>query len=196
MKTCKSLLKKARADKREPLLAILEWRNTPSEGLNASPAQLLYGRRARTQLPVAKKLLVPHVITGVPEKIKVKKQKQKFYYDRHTRELPKLCDGDAIRMRLPGKNEWSLGRVISDVGNRSYVVEVNGQQYRRNRRCLRTSPEKLEPVETSLELSEPTERTESSPANESPPPTTPSASVVASEPFIESRPVRDRRPPV
>ena len=104
VKTCKSLLKKARADKREPLLAKLEWRNIPSEGLNASPAHLLYGRRTRTHLPaVAKKLLVPHVITGVPEKIKVKKQKQKFYYDRHTRELPKLCDGDAITMQLPGK---------------------------------------------------------------------------------------------
>ena len=59
VKTCKSLLIKARADKRDPLLALLEWRNTPSEGMNASPAQLLYGRRTRTRLPVTKSLLVP-----------------------------------------------------------------------------------------------------------------------------------------
>ena len=196
VKTCKSLLMKARADKRDPLLALLEWRNTPSEYLNASPAQLLYGRRTRTRLPVAQTLLVPHVITDIPERIKVRKQKQKFYYDRHARELPKLCEGDAIRMRLPGESKWSLGRVISDVGNRSYVVEVNGKQYRRNRRYLRTTPEELELEEfeeTSLELTEPTE---SSPADESPPPTIPSASVVAPEPLTESRPVRDRRPPV
>ena len=43
LKTCKSLLIKARADKRDPLLALLEWRNSPSEGMNASPVQLLYG---------------------------------------------------------------------------------------------------------------------------------------------------------
>lgn len=85
VKTSKSLLTKARADKRDPLLALLEWRNTPTEGTNASPVQLQYGRRTRTRLPVAKHLLTPQVITDVPEKIKVRKQKQKHYYDRHTR---------------------------------------------------------------------------------------------------------------
>ena len=65
VKTCKSLLTKARADKRDPLLALLEWRNTQTEGVNASPVQLLYGRLTRTRLPVAKKLLTPQVITDV-----------------------------------------------------------------------------------------------------------------------------------
>ena len=37
VKTCKSLLTKARADKRDSLLALLEWRNAPTEGMNASP---------------------------------------------------------------------------------------------------------------------------------------------------------------
>ena len=41
VKTCKSLLTKARAGKRDPLLALLEWCNTPTEGMNASPVQLL-----------------------------------------------------------------------------------------------------------------------------------------------------------
>ncbi|XP_044173524.1 uncharacterized protein K02A2.6-like [Acropora millepora] len=75
VKTCKSLLRKARADKRDPLLALLEWRNTPSEGMNASPVQLLYGRRTRTRLPVTKSLLVPQVTSDVPEMIKFRKQK-------------------------------------------------------------------------------------------------------------------------
>ena len=51
VKTCKSLLMKGRADKRDPLLALLEWRNTPTEGMHASPSQLLYGRRTRSRLP-------------------------------------------------------------------------------------------------------------------------------------------------
>ena len=73
--------------------------------MNASPVQLLYGRWTRTRLPVAKKLLTPQVINDVPEKIKIRKQKQKHYYDHHSHELPKLHDVDAIRMGLPREKE-------------------------------------------------------------------------------------------
>ena len=45
VKTCKSLLIKARTDKCDPLLALLEWHNTPSEGmrlpLSCVPLQVL-----------------------------------------------------------------------------------------------------------------------------------------------------------
>ena len=190
VKSCKSLLMKARADKRDPLLALLEWRNTPTEGMHASPSQLLYGRRTRTRLPVAKTLLEPHVITNVPEMIERRKQKQKHYYDQHTQELPKLDNGDAIRMRLPGEKEWSLGQVIGDAGNRSYLVEVNGKQYRRNRRWLRATPEKLEPSETT-EPTELTEQTEAS-SEELPQPLVVPTQVVPEPP---SRPTRERHPP-
>ena len=191
VKSCKSLLMKARADKRDPLLALLEWRNTPTEGMHASPSQLLFGRRTRTRLPLAKTLLEPRVITKVPEMIEKRKQKQKHYFDQHTQELPKLDDGDAIRMRLPGEKKWSLGLVIGDIGNRSYLVEVNGKQYRRNRRWLRATPEKLEPSETS-EPTELTEQTETSSA-ELPQPLVLSTPVVPEPP---SRPTRERRPPL
>jgi len=86
VKTCKSLL------------VLLEWHNTPSEGMNASPVQLLYGRRTHTYLPVTNLLLVSQVISDVSEKIKSRKQKQKFYYDWHSHKLPTLHDGDAVRM--------------------------------------------------------------------------------------------------
>ena len=56
---------------------------------------VLYGRQTHTHLPVAKQLLTPQLITDVPEKIKIRKQKQK-HYDRHSHELQKLLDGDAI----------------------------------------------------------------------------------------------------
>ena len=82
VKTCKSLLKKARDDKQDPLLSILEWRNTPTEGMGASPAQLLYGRRTRTRLPVAKKQLKPTLIEGVTKKMEKGKEKQNKYFDR------------------------------------------------------------------------------------------------------------------
>ena len=195
VKTCKSLLTKARADKHDPLLALLEWRNTPTEGINASPVQLLYGRRTRTRLPVAKQLLTPQVISNVPEKIKIRKQKQKHYYDRHSHELPKLLDSDAIRMQLPCEKEWSLGRVIGEEGTRSYLVEVNGKRYHQNCKWLRATPEELpESVETNLDMTNPTGPVESSPA-ELPQPTIPSSPVV-SGPHTEGCPVQERRPPV
>ena len=37
VKVCKALLKKAKADKKYPLLALVDWQNTPSEGLGTSP---------------------------------------------------------------------------------------------------------------------------------------------------------------
>ena len=78
VKTCKSLLKKARDDKQDPLPSILEWRTTPTEGIGASPAQLLYGRRTRTCLPVARKQLKPTLIEGMTKMIKKNKEKQKL----------------------------------------------------------------------------------------------------------------------
>ena len=184
---------KARADKRVPLLGLLEWRNTPTESMDASPTQLLYGRRTRTRLPVAKTLPEPQVITNVPDKIEMRKQKQKYYYDQHSHELPKLRDGDAIKIQLPGDKEWSLGQVIGDVGNRSYLVEVNGKQYCRNRRWLRATAEELESSETN-ELPEQTEPPEAS-SDDLPQPVVP-PTPVASEPHTASRPTRERRPPL
>ncbi|KAL9974061.1 hypothetical protein ACROYT_G011058 [Oculina patagonica] len=76
VKTCKSLLMKACEDKRDPLLALLEWRNTPTKEMHVSPSQLLFGRRTHSRLPVAKTLLEPCVITYVPEMIEMRKASQ------------------------------------------------------------------------------------------------------------------------
>ena len=42
-------------------------------------------------------------------------------------------------MKLPGEEQWFLGFCKKQVGTRSYLVECQGQQYRRNRRQLRTA---------------------------------------------------------
>ena len=60
---------KSRADKHGPFLVFCEWCNTPSEGMNVSPIQLLYGQRICTRLPVAKSLLVPQMLSIVLEKV-------------------------------------------------------------------------------------------------------------------------------
>ena len=59
VKTAKKRIKKANKDGRDPWLAILDHRNTPSEGMKSSPAQRLMSRRTRTLLPTSEKLLKP-----------------------------------------------------------------------------------------------------------------------------------------
>ncbi|PFX28023.1 hypothetical protein AWC38_SpisGene7279 [Stylophora pistillata] len=103
--------------------------------------------------------------------------------------------GDAITMRLPNE-EWSLEHVIGEEGTRSYLVEVNGKHYCRNREWLRATSEELpESVETTLDMTDPIELVESSRA-EPPPPMIPSSSSVVSGPHTEDRPVQDRCHPV
>ena len=57
VKVAKNLLTKSKADGKNPLLALLELRNTPSQGLDSSPAQQFFNRRTRTLLPVTAKVL-------------------------------------------------------------------------------------------------------------------------------------------
>jgi hypothetical protein len=45
VKTAKQLMTKAVDSHQDPFLALLAWRNTPSEQLHQSPAQIMFGRR-------------------------------------------------------------------------------------------------------------------------------------------------------
>ena len=82
VKTCKGLLLKAKEDKRDPLLAILSWPNTPSEGFSTSPVQRLMGRRMHTLLPTAEKLLQlnSNLKTTVRSLVARKRLQWKQYY--------------------------------------------------------------------------------------------------------------------
>ena len=59
VKTASTLIKKAKESESEFFLSLLSWRNTPTAGMNSSPAQRMFGRRTRTQLPTAEVLLKP-----------------------------------------------------------------------------------------------------------------------------------------
>ncbi|KAJ8334859.1 hypothetical protein SKAU_G00404980 [Synaphobranchus kaupii] len=77
---------------------------------------------------------------GVPERLRVKHQIAKFWYDKSARDLPELSIGQDIRMKpLPGDRtgRWRKGVCLQQVGPRSYLVDVEGTFYRRNRVDLR-----------------------------------------------------------
>ena len=82
VKIAKTMLKKSHRDKKDPWLAILDWRNTPTEQIGTSPVQRLMSRRTRTRLPTADELLNPEFVNGVTQKIEKERKKAKFYCDR------------------------------------------------------------------------------------------------------------------
>jgi len=74
---------------------------------------------------------------------KLRKLKQKFYYDRSANDLQDLQKDDVVRLQPFRLSEKTLrkAKVLKPLGRRSYVVESNGQLYIRNRRHLKHSAE-------------------------------------------------------
>lgn len=184
VKVIKNILKKAD----DVYMAVLEHRNTPD--LNGySSSQKLNSRSLRTTLPAhgskSQSRIVPiqEIMTAQVHA----KCKNKFYYDRSTKTLPRLAVGDNIRAKLTPNAEWSPGTVKAKLNDRSYIIQgTNNRDYRRNRVHLRDS---LQPAPEPLP-----QRCNSPPASETP--STP-APVVNSSPVrsrLVTTPVKDKPP--
>ena len=133
MKTVKRLFTKCRASGPSEYLALLDWRNTPSEGIGTSPAQRLFGRCCKILLPMSGSLLQPqYSMAEDTSALNAQKQHQKFYYDRQAKPLKPIAPGETVRLRLPGESTWSTGECKGLVGPRSYEVQVGERSYRRN----------------------------------------------------------------
>ena len=159
VKIAKSLCRKSDRANEDPWKAFLHWRNTPTEGMCCSPAQRLMSRRLRTLLPVADQLLEIQVTTGVTDKLRVKRQAAKLTYHRSARDLLELNVGQPIRMKpLPGDRtgRWRRGVCLQQAGPRSYLVNVEGTAYRRNRVDLR--PAEVAPPQPSANEERPPEQ--------------------------------------
>ena len=133
-------------------LSLLDYRTTPLETINLSPAQLLMGRRPRNTLPTRSDLLKPmKVDSNIKERFETVKSKQKQYHDRkYVKELVPLKENDQVRIApTQGSKEWKPGIVIArHESPRSYIVESANRQYRRNRQHLRVATEKANRVQS------------------------------------------------
>ena len=137
-------MRKGTEDNKDLYLALLDLRTTPICDDTGSPTQRLMGRRTKTLLPTTQQLLIPKQIKpqAVKRKIQDQKNKQKFYYDRQTKELPPLKVGDKIRTQK--KTHWEPAIVTGvSMKPRSYIITTpQGNVFRRNRKHL--SPQKLD----------------------------------------------------
>lgn len=139
VKICKRFLTKSEESGTDPYLALLQFRNTPRGNL-PSPAQLLMSRSLRTQLPTVTKNLIPRTV-NFQEYVKIKeenKNRMKDYYDRKTKPLPELQEGDEVYFKKMPDTPWITGTVRSKCDQpRSYTVEgSDGFIGRRNRQHI------------------------------------------------------------
>ena len=145
MKTVKNVLAKAVKSEQDPYLVLLvmDWRNTPTETLNSSPVQRLFGTRTKTRLPTSNQLLKPKLLEEVSQKLKLQKAKESLYYNKGDKELEEPRPGDIVRLQpstsqTGKKKDWTQARVKGKVDIRSYQVRTeDGRVFRRNRGHLR-----------------------------------------------------------
>ena len=137
VQTLKGLLKKAS----DPYLALLNYRATPLK-CGFSPAEKLFGRKLRTQVPAIPSNLIPNwpTLGKMRETDSDLKLKQKRGYDRQHRATPQpeLRKGDLVWI----KNE-EPGKIVGHHHNpRSLIVETSKGLKRRNQRDLNKRSEK------------------------------------------------------
>ena len=92
-------------------------------------------------MPTASSLLRPEVVDHKHTKrdLKRNQDKQADYYNKHTRELSTLEEGDTVRLQpfKLGQKEWTKGTVLQRLDERSYRIETPTGIVRRNRQHIK-----------------------------------------------------------
>ena len=78
VKTVEQLFTKCKQSCQSEFQALLDWRNTPTEGMKTSPAQRLMGRCCKTLLPIAGRLLQPSYPTEQDSQDLLARKKEKL----------------------------------------------------------------------------------------------------------------------
>ncbi|XP_067053091.1 uncharacterized protein [Acropora muricata] len=111
-KVVKQLFKKAYCGGKDPWLALLDHRHTPTEGVDASPAQRLMRRRIRTPAPTLTLYSVLKSFKILHRSCCGKGKKAKFYLDRQAKQLPQLEIGQEVRMGTIDYAEFSRRNMV------------------------------------------------------------------------------------
>ena len=133
VKIVKNILKTAA----DPWRALMEWRGTPNRDFS-SPNERLFGRKVRTFVPVNDYQL-RHDPPDMEKLAYKRASRQKRMQSGADRELDTLRIGQPVVLRTVGDriNKWREGKIIQPLSDRSYLVESDGNVFRRNRVMLR-----------------------------------------------------------
>ena len=127
-------------------LALLSTRNSAPAGHTFSPAQRLFGRVLRSDLPQPTSGLEP--FTPPRDTVEAdhvqRKLKQKNAYDKHaSAPLPDIPPGSYVYAKPPPTSlakAWIPGQVVGPAGPRSYLIDTGGRQIKRNRIQVQLAP--------------------------------------------------------
>ena len=143
VKNTKTLLKKLGKDWDKFMLALLEWRNMPNKASGwKSPAQMFFGRRQRTLLPMLPGATNFDINAAVEGAEKRKTNRDNEYKRRNTKDLAPLAIGQKVLIQTP--EGWDTKAIVlgSSHGQRSYDVRTEGGAEKRlNRRILMPAPD-------------------------------------------------------
>lgn len=150
VKVAKRLLKRAK----DPYLALLEYRNTPTSDMSTSPVERILGRNTRSIVPQRLTNSDSDVLV-LSEKFK-KKAATEQYYNRAAKDLPVLKTGTPVLVRdfLSHKTKYLPGKIIDSLTDRSYTVRMdhNDTVVRRNRVHIRPQSVDTDQMELDTEV--------------------------------------------
>ena len=136
--------------------AILQYRNTPIQGIGLSPAQLLLHRHLWDYIPSHPHLYKPH-----PEWITAAQKREKTLskcnadlikrYNCTAHALSPLRKGDTVSIQNPNSHRWDIaGQIVETLPNRQYRIRVAGSDRITLRNCRFLRKLKTPIIETPI----------------------------------------------
>ena len=142
VKNVKHLLQKCSVTRESANKALYSWRNVPrSDGY--SPAQLFFGRRQLTDLPVVQKQYEQCDFSAAKKAKDSSFLKSAEYYDIDKVNMPPFSPGQPVVIQHPKTGKWdSAGTIVGMRPDKhSYTVNCEGRIFIRSRSMLRASKE-------------------------------------------------------
>ncbi len=136
IQTVKNVMGKAHSSGCDLEMAMLCARATPVDAKIGSPAELLYGRPIRTNLPVR-----THQNEGIYNALKDRQDQQKWYYSRGSSDRPDLQVGQAVGLQDPHasggprQQSWRKAQSLGPMLCRRQMVQHTGENTDSSRSC-------------------------------------------------------------
>ena len=122
--------------------ALLQYRNTPSQRDQLSPAQKLFGQPIQDTLPAHRRAFAPQWQTSAEEAEQhatTNTEQVEHRYNQHARALPEIQVGCNVAIQNTATKLWDIYGIVTAISphRRYFVKTASGRVLVRNRRFLR-----------------------------------------------------------